>query len=111
MAYRREVEARPTRDRQRIHAPRLLERWSSTGGRWLRIYAGANLLVIGLGSGVSLGYLLAVVGGALLIGGAGDVSLLARLLGGPFQGEDLRSRLGVIRDAELVPQRWGFRLP
>lgn len=95
----------------RIRAPRLLSRWSSTAGRWLRIYAGANLLVIGLGSGVTLGYLLAVVGLLLLIGGAGDVSLLGRLLGGRFQGEDLRTRLGVDRDAELVPARWGFRLP
>ena len=94
----------------RIRAPRLMARWSSTSGRWLRIYAGANLLVIGLASGTTLGYWLAVLGMAVLIGGAGDVSLVARLFGAPFQGEDLRAQLGT-RDAELVPARWGFRLP
>ena len=94
----------------RIRASRLLARWSSTAGRWLRIYAGAILLVIGIGSGTTAGFLFALLGLALLVGGAGDVSLFARFFGAPFQGEDLRAQLGT-RDAELVPARWGFRLP
>ncbi len=95
----------------RIRAPRLLTRWSSTSGRWLRIYLGVNLLVIGIGSGTTVGFLLALVGLAVLLGGAGDVSLLGAMLGAPLQGDALRARLGITRDAELVPARWGFRLP
>jgi hypothetical protein len=68
---------------------------SSTLGRWVRIIAGAALIAIGIFFVTGVwGIVLAVVGAVPLLAGIFDVCIIgALLLGTPFRGGEIRSKL------------------
>ncbi len=82
---------------------RSLRWWSSTSGRWARLGGGSLIVLIGLAMGDTLSYWIAVLALLPVIGGAGDVSLLAKLSGMPFAGSQARPLLGDAPSAELWP--------
>lgn len=63
---------------------------ASQNGRYARIGAGALLIIIGLLTGGTAGWVLAIVGLAPLLAGIFDVCLFAPLFSLPFKGDDLR---------------------
>lgn len=66
---------------------------ASMTGRWLRIIAGAALIVIGLlVVQDTAGIILAVVGVVPLLAGALDFCILAPLFGAPLQGKAIRQK-------------------
>jgi hypothetical protein len=75
---------------------------ASRTGRWLRIVAGAGMVLGGLASGTSRGALVALAGLGPLIAGTLDLVLVAPLFGLPMRGEDLRHELGVSDEASLL---------
>jgi hypothetical protein len=75
---------------------------ASRTGRWLRIVAGAGMVLGGLASGTSRGALVALAGLGPLIAGTLDLVLVAPLFGLPMRGEDLRQELGVSDEASLL---------
>lgn len=74
--------------------PSFLLFMASPTGRALRVAVGVALLVVGLvvlgGAG---GIILAVVALVPLLAGLFDVCVISRLVGGPLQGADIRSRV------------------
>ena len=67
---------------------------ASPSGRWIRIVAGAALIVVGLvGVKEALGWILAVVGLVPLGAGIFDRCVFAPLFGLPFVGPKLRQKL------------------
>jgi len=75
---------------------------ASRTGRWLRIVAGAGMVLGGLASGTSRGALVALAGLGPLIAGTLDLVPLAPLFGLPMRGEDLRRELGIPDEAPLL---------
>lgn len=67
---------------------------ASPAGRWLRILAGAALILTGLFLQSTGGYVLAAVGLVPLAAGLFDWCLLAPLLNMPFSGKEIRARKG-----------------
>ncbi|MBN1208883.1 MAG: DUF2892 domain-containing protein [Myxococcaceae bacterium] len=67
---------------------------ASRTGRWLRILAGAGMVLGGLASGSSRGAAVALVGLGPLLAGALDLCLLGPLFGQSLRGEDIRRSLG-----------------
>jgi sulfite exporter TauE/SafE len=63
---------------------------ASPAGRILRIVAGVVLIVLGLGLTGPAGWVLATIGLVPIAAGAGNVCLLAPLLGAPFKGSDAK---------------------
>ena len=84
---------------------RTLRWWSSTAGRWARLGGGSLIVVTGLAMGDTPSYWIAMLALVPVVGGAGDVSLLAKLSGLPFAGEHARAMLGDAPTAELWPER------
>ncbi len=82
---------------------RSLRWWSSTAGRWARLGGGSLIMLIGFAMGDTASYWIAMVALLPVVGGAGDVSLLARLSGLPFDGGEARAALGDAPSAELWP--------
>lgn len=80
----------------------LISFMASRTGRWLRILAGAGLVVGGLASGSARGAAVALAGLAPLVAGAMDVCLLGPLFGHPLRGADIRQRLGLPEEARLL---------
>jgi hypothetical protein len=62
---------------------------ATSGGRWLRVVAGAALTAIGAALGGGW-WALAVVGALFVLVGALDVCLIAPLVGLPVRGRDVR---------------------
>lgn len=67
---------------------------ASRTGRWVRILAGAGMVLGGLASGTPRGAAVALAGLAPLLAGSLDVCLLGPLFGHPLRGADLRLMLG-----------------
>jgi hypothetical protein len=67
---------------------------ASRTGRWLRILAGAGLVVGGLAARPRRGTLMVLVGLGPLVAGALDLCLLGPLFGHSVRGTDIRQRLG-----------------
>ena len=63
---------------------------ASPTGRVARIVAGVVLIVLGLMLGGAIGWLLAIIGLVPIAAGAGNVCLLAPILGAPFKGADTK---------------------
>ena len=68
---------------------------ASRTGRWLRILAGAGMVLGGLASGSPRGAVVALLGLGPLVAGAMDLCLLGPLFGHPIQGEAIRRSLGL----------------
>jgi hypothetical protein len=79
---------------------------ASRTGRWLRILAGAGMVLGGLSSGSSRGAAVALVGLVPLMAGALDLCLLGPLFGHPIRGADIRRRLGLPEDLRLFKTRY-----
>jgi hypothetical protein len=75
---------------------------TSRNGRWIRILAGAGMVLGGLGSGTPRGAVVALAGLGPLLAGALDLFLLGPLLGLPVKGADVRRALGEPEDAPLL---------
>ncbi|MBU8899846.1 DUF2892 domain-containing protein [Corallococcus sp. M34] len=75
---------------------------ASRRGRWVRIVAGAGLLVGGLSARTPGGARLAAVGLVPLLSGALDVVLLGPLLGFSWRGAEVRRALGQPEAAPLL---------
>lgn len=71
--------------------PRFMAR---PAGRWLRIGAGAALVVGGVLQGGAGGIVLAIVGLVPLAAGSTDVCVFGPLFGAPARGRDVRSQHG-----------------
>jgi hypothetical protein len=67
---------------------------ASRTGRWLRILAGAGMVVGGLSAGSPRGTVLALAGLGPLLAGALDLCLLGPLWGHSIRGADIRRSLG-----------------
>jgi uncharacterized membrane protein len=63
---------------------------ASDMGRWIRVAAGAGLMVSGIRRGGAGGAVAAAVGLVPLAAGALDYCLISYLFGGPLRGEDIR---------------------
>ncbi len=63
---------------------------SSATGRILRVVAGLLMIVLGMRSGTTGGYILAIAGFVPLALGMLNWCLFAPLLGVPFKGSDLK---------------------
>ncbi|HEU0073452.1 MAG TPA: YgaP-like transmembrane domain [Dehalococcoidia bacterium] len=73
---------------------------TSVAGRWFRIFAGVAMIAGGLvGVGGPTGLSIAALGLIPLAAGAGDICMLAPMLGTPFGGAKVRAILGS-RDSE-----------
>jgi hypothetical protein len=83
---------------------------ASRTGRWLRILAGAGMVLGGLAEGSSRGAALALVGLAPLVAGAMDLCLLGPLFGHSIRGADIRRSLGLPEELPLLKTRYE-RLP
>jgi hypothetical protein len=66
---------------------------ASMSGRIARVVAGVVLVLVGLFViGDLIGWIVAVIGLVPLLAGIFDVCVISRLFGGPFSGEEIRSR-------------------
>lgn len=74
---------------------------ASRTGRWLRILAGAGLVLGGLSSGSSRGAVVALAGLGPLVAGALDLCLLGPLFGHPIRGAEIRRSLGLPEELRL----------
>ncbi len=63
---------------------------ASPTGRLARIVAGVVLIVLGFMVGGAVGWILAIIGLVPIAAGAGNVCLLAPILGAPFKGVDAK---------------------
>lgn len=88
----------------------LVEFMASRTGRWVRILAGAGMVLGGLASGTSRGAAVALVGLGPLVAGALDLCLLGPLFGHPIRGADIRRLRGLEEEVPLFPTRYE-RLP
>lgn len=79
---------------------------ASRTGRWLRILAGAGMVLGGLASGSSRGTVVALAGLGPLVAGALDLVLLAPLFGQPIRGEDIRRNQGMPAELPLFKTRY-----
>lgn len=61
---------------------------ASPTGRIARIIAGVVLIVLGFVVGGAAGWILGIVGLVPIAAGAGNMCLLAPILGAPFKGSD-----------------------
>jgi hypothetical protein len=78
----------------------------SRTGRWLRILAGAGMVLGGLASGSSRGTVVALAGLGPLVTGALDLCLLGPLFGQPIRGADIRQGLGLPAELKLFMTRY-----
>jgi hypothetical protein len=78
----------------------------SRTGRWLRILAGAGMVVGGLATGSARGGVVALAGLAPLLAGALDLCLLGPLFGHPIRGADIRRSLGEPQEVPLFRTRY-----
>lgn len=83
---------------------------ASRTGRWLRILAGAGMVVGGLATGSARGGVVALVGLAPLLAGALDLCLLGPLFGHPIRGTEIRKALGEPEEVRLFKTHYE-RLP
>jgi hypothetical protein len=83
---------------------------ASRTGRWLRILAGAGMVVGGLATGSARGGAVALVGLGPLLAGALDLCLLGPLFGHSIRGADIRRTLGEPEEVRLFRTRYE-RLP
>jgi DUF2892 family protein len=74
---------------------------ASRTGRWLRILAGAGMVVGGLASGTSRGAVVALAGLGPLVAGALDLCLLGPLFGHSIRGSEIRKRMGLPEELRL----------
>jgi hypothetical protein len=74
---------------------------ASRTGRWLRILAGAGMVVGGLSSGSPRGALVALAGLGPLMAGALDLCLLGPLFGHSIRGADIRRSMGLPEELRL----------
>jgi hypothetical protein len=79
---------------------------ASRTGRWLRILAGAGMVVGGLATGSARGGVVALAGLAPLLAGALDLCLLGPLFGHPIRGTDIRKALGEPEEMRLFRTRY-----
>jgi hypothetical protein len=79
---------------------------ASRTGRWLRILAGAGLVLGGLTSGSSRGTALALAGLGPLVAGALDLCLLGPLFGHPIRGAEIRRSVGLPEELRLFKTRY-----
>ncbi|HYI00061.1 YgaP-like transmembrane domain [Hyalangium sp.] len=79
---------------------------ASRTGRWLRILAGAGMVLGGLAAGSSRGAVVAVAGLGPLMAGALDLCLLGPLFGHPIRGADIRRNLGQPAELSLFRTRY-----
>jgi hypothetical protein len=79
---------------------------ASRTGRWLRILAGAGMVVGGLASGSSRGAAVALVGLVPLVAGALDLCLLGPLFGQPIRGADIRRSVGLPERMPIFKSRY-----
>ena len=84
----------------------LVEFMASRTGRWIRILAGAGMVLGGLASGTSRGAAVALVGLGPLVSGALDLVPLGPLFGYPVRGADIRRGLGLAEELPLLPTRY-----
>ncbi len=84
----------------------LVEFMASRSGRWIRILAGAGLVLGGLASGSSRGAAVALVGLGPLVSGALDLVPLGPLFGHPIRGADIRRSLGLAEELPLLKTRY-----
>lgn len=66
---------------------------ASQNGRYTRIAAGVLLIIIGLLTGGTVGWILGIVGLVPLAAGLFDFCVFAPLFSLPFRGDDLRNSL------------------
>lgn len=59
-------------------------------GRGLRIVLGLALIVAGLATGGTVGWIVSLVGIVPIVAGAANLCLLAPILGAPLKGSDVR---------------------
>jgi hypothetical protein len=83
---------------------------ASRTGRWLRILAGAGMVMGGLSTGSARGGVVALMGLGPLFAGALDLCLLGPLFGHSIRGADIRKALGESEEARLFKTRYE-RLP
>ncbi|WP_257451325.1 YgaP-like transmembrane domain [Archangium lipolyticum] len=76
---------------------------ASRTGRWMRMLAGASLVVGGLSTDSVKGKMLAVVGLVPLLAGAFDLCLFGPFFGLPVKGEAIRRKVGLIGEDSLLP--------
>lgn len=74
---------------------------ASRTGRWLRILAGAGLVVGGLSTDSPRGAAVALLGLGPLLAGALDLCLLGPLFGHSIRGTDIRQSLGLNAEERL----------
>jgi hypothetical protein len=74
---------------------------ASRTGRWLRILAGAGMVVGGLSMGSARGGVVALVGLGPLMAGALDLCLLGPLFGHSIRGADIRRSQGLPAEERL----------
>ncbi|KFE66031.1 YgaP-like transmembrane domain [Hyalangium minutum] len=79
----------------------LLGFMASRTGRWIRILAGAGMVVGGFSLGSPRGAAVALVGLGPLLAGALDLCLLGPLLGHSIRGADIRQSLGLNPEERL----------
>jgi hypothetical protein len=79
---------------------------ASRTGRWLRILAGAGMVLGGLASGSSRGTVVALAGLGPLVAGALDLVLLGPLFGQPIRGADIRRGRGMPEELPLFKTRY-----
>ena len=79
---------------------------ASRTGRWLRILAGAGMVVGGLASGSSRGAVVALAGLGPLVAGALDLCLLGPLFGHSIRGADIRKTQGLPEELRLFKTRY-----
>jgi len=83
---------------------------ASRTGRWLRILAGAGMVVGGLATGSPRGAAVALVGLGPLMAGALDLCLLGPLFGQSIRGADIRRGVGLPEEERLF-KTYYERLP
>ncbi|MFL5348945.1 MAG: DUF2892 domain-containing protein [Hyalangium sp.] len=83
---------------------------ASRTGRWLRILAGAGMVLGGLSSGSPRGAVVALAGLGPLVAGALDLCLLGPLFGHSIRGADIRRSLGQPEELRLFKTHYE-RLP
>jgi hypothetical protein len=83
---------------------------ASRTGRWLRILAGAGMVVGGLATGSARGGVVALAGLVPLLAGALDLCLLGPLFGHPIRGTGIRKALGEPEQVRLF-RTYYERLP
>ncbi|WP_224362792.1 YgaP family membrane protein [Hyalangium versicolor] len=78
----------------------------SRTGRWLRILAGAGMVLGGLSSSSPRGSVVALAGLGPLLAGALDLCLLGPLFGHPIRGAEVRRSLGLPAELRLFKTRY-----